>query len=92
MSSGWIGPGARGSPQNQEDNVSYGAVEVQVEKDEKVKREAENTRRASEGLSPCKCRVRVDVGVGRMLMGGGFAVKDGVWSKAKKVVQKALMM
>lgn len=72
MSSGWIGPGARGSPQNQGDNVSYKGVKVQVEKDEKVKREGEKARRAGEGLSPCNCRVRVDVRVGRMLMGGGL--------------------
>ncbi|CAF9916849.1 hypothetical protein IMSHALPRED_003310 [Imshaugia aleurites] len=71
MSSGWIGPGARGSPQNQQDNANYAAIKAQVEKDEKEKREAENERRASEGLPP---------------------LKDGVWSKVKKGVQKAFMM
>lgn len=71
MSSGWIGPGARGAPQNQEDNANYAAIKAQVEKDEKEKREAENARRASEGLPP---------------------LKDSVWSKIKKAVQKALMM
>lgn len=54
MSSGWIGPGARGAPQNQEDNAKYAAIKAQVEKDEEEKREAENARRASEGLPPCK--------------------------------------
>ena len=52
MSSGWIGPGSRTAPQNQADNASYAAVKAQVEKDEAEKREAENARRASEGLPP----------------------------------------
>lgn len=54
MSSGWIGPGARTAPQNQEDNANYEAIKAQVEKDEQEKREAENAKRASEGLPPCK--------------------------------------
>lgn len=54
MSSGWTGPGSRTAPQNQQDNASYEAVKAQVEKDEKERIEAENARRASEGLPPCK--------------------------------------
>ncbi len=69
MSSGWTGPGARTAPQNQRDNAHYAAIKAQVEKDEREKREAENARRASEGLPPCKCLVCVDVEVGRRLMG-----------------------
>lgn len=54
MSSGWTGPGSRTAPQNQQDNANYAALKAQVERDEKEKREAENVRRASEGLPPCK--------------------------------------
>lgn len=54
MSSGWTGPGARTAPQNQQDNASYAALEAQVHKDQREKREAENVRRASEGLPPCE--------------------------------------
>lgn len=72
MSSGWIGPGARGAPQNQEDNANYAAIKAQVEKDEKEKREAENARRASEGLPPCKYLVWVGARVLRKLIGRGL--------------------
>ena len=91
MSSGWIGPGARGAPQNQEDNANYDAIKAQVEKDEKEKREAENAMRASQGLPPCKCLDWVNIRVCRKLI-GFFAVKHSFWSRVKKGVQKALMM
>lgn len=54
MSSGWTGPGSRTAPQNQQDNASYAALKAQVHKDQREKREAENARRASEGLPPRK--------------------------------------
>ena len=57
MSSGWSGPGSRTAPQNSEDNANYEAVKAVVEKEEKEKREAENARRASEGLPPRECLV-----------------------------------
>ena len=78
--------------ENQQDNANYAAIKAQVEKDEKEKREAENERRASEGLPLCEYLVRVDVGTCRRLMGSSVAVKDGVWSKVKKGVQKLFMM
>ena len=52
--SGWTGPGARTAPQNQQENANYAAIKAQVEKREQEKRDAENARRASEGLPPCK--------------------------------------
>lgn len=70
MSSGWTGPGARTAPQNQQDNANYAALKAQVKKDEKERREAENARRASEGLPPCKYLIRFDVSVCRELMEG----------------------
>lgn len=91
MSSGWIGPGARGAPQNREDNANYDAIKAQVEIDEKEKREAENAMRASQGLPPYKCLDWVDIRVYRKLI-GFFAVKDSFWSRVQKAVQKALMM
>ena len=52
--SGWTGPGARTAPQNQQENEEYAALKAQVEKGEQEKRDAENARRASEGLPPCE--------------------------------------
>ncbi|KAM0803547.1 hypothetical protein BDR22DRAFT_886381 [Usnea florida] len=52
--SGWTGPGARTAPQNQQENANYAAIKAQVEKREQEKRDAENARRASEGLPPLK--------------------------------------
>ncbi len=72
MSSGWIGPGARGAPQNLEDNANYAAIKAQVEEDEKGKREAENAERASQGLPPCKYLIRVDVRASRKLIRGNL--------------------
>ncbi|CAF9902946.1 MAG: hypothetical protein ALECFALPRED_000078 [Alectoria fallacina] len=70
MSSGWIGPGARGAPQNQEEIANYKAIKAQVEKDEKEKREAENAMRASQGLPPLKDSFwsRVKKGVQKAMM------------------------
>ena len=53
MSSGWVGPGAKTSPQNQQDLANYSAIKEGVEAEKKEKREAENVRRVSMGEEPC---------------------------------------
>lgn len=52
MSSGWVGPGARSAPQNQEDLANYNAIKERVEAEEKEKREVENARRINVGQKP----------------------------------------
>ena len=53
MSSGWVGPGARTSPQNKADNDNYQATKHRLEAEEKEKRDIENARRVSMGEKPC---------------------------------------
>ncbi|KAL8797768.1 MAG: hypothetical protein Q9195_000120 [Heterodermia aff. obscurata] len=59
MSSGWIGPGANSSPQNQEQLAMYNSLKAQVDRDQKEKRDVLNAERASLGLPPVKDSVWV---------------------------------
>ena len=52
MSSGWIGPGANSSPQNQQQLEMYKSLKAQVEKDEQERKDARNAERAAQGLPP----------------------------------------
>ncbi|KAK0515186.1 hypothetical protein JMJ35_002565 [Cladonia borealis] len=54
MSSGWVGPGARSSPQNKFENDNYRATKHRLEAEEKEKRDIENVRRVSMGEKPLK--------------------------------------
>ena len=68
MSSGWSGPGSGTAPQNQEENEAYARLKGQVQAHEKEKRDAENARRESMGLKPCKFSV--------LCMYSGFTFSD----------------
>lgn len=52
MSSGWVGPGAKSSPQNESELAAYKALKRRLEAEERHRRTAENERRASLGLKP----------------------------------------
>lgn len=52
MSSGWVGPGAKSSPQNESELSTYKALKRRLEAEERDRRSAENERRASLGLKP----------------------------------------
>lgn len=54
MSSGWIGPGANSSPQNQEQLAQFNSLKAAVEREQKEKRDLVNAERASLGLPPGK--------------------------------------
>lgn len=54
MSSGWVGPGARSSPQNKFENDNYQATKRRLEGEEKEKKDIENARRLSMGEKPLK--------------------------------------
>lgn len=54
MSSGWIGPGAKSSPQNESELRTYKALKRRLEAEERDRLTAENERRASLGLEPQK--------------------------------------
>ena len=54
MSSGWIGPGANSSPQNQEQLAMYNSLKAEVDREQKEKRDLVNAERASLGLPPGK--------------------------------------
>ena len=56
MSSGWIGPGANSSPQNQEQLAMYNSLKAEVVRGQKEKRDLLNAERASLGLPPGKLR------------------------------------
>lgn len=52
MSSGWTGPGAKSSPQNESELRTYKALKRRLEAEERDRLTAENERRASLGLKP----------------------------------------
>lgn len=54
MSSGWVGPGAKSSPQNESELGTYKALKRRFEHEERDRLAAENERRASVGLKPGK--------------------------------------
>ena len=54
MSSGWVGPGANSSPQNQEQLAMYNSLKAEVDREQKEKRDFLNAERASQGLPPGK--------------------------------------
>ena len=54
MSSGWIGPGANSSAQNQEQLAMYNSLKAAVDREQKEKRDLVNAERASLGLPPGK--------------------------------------
>ena len=54
MSSGWIGPGANSSAQNQEQLAQFNSLKAAVEREQKEKRDLVNAERASLGLPPGK--------------------------------------
>lgn len=54
MSSGWVGPGANSSPQNQNHLAMYNSLKAEVDREQKEKRDILNAERASQGLPPGK--------------------------------------
>lgn len=90
MSSGWVGPGARSSPQNKFENDNYQATKRRLEAEEEEKKDIENARRISMGEKPCMYCIPYSNGED-WLMGGVMLVKDSVWTKIKKLLKRSMM-
>ncbi|KAL2044918.1 hypothetical protein N7G274_002693 [Stereocaulon virgatum] len=54
MSSGWVGPGANSSPQNQEEMARYAELKRHLEAEEQERKDVENAKRESLGKKPLK--------------------------------------
>ncbi|KAL8736816.1 MAG: hypothetical protein Q9166_000182 [cf. Caloplaca sp. 2 TL-2023] len=54
MSSGWAGPGGKSSPMNDTEYRTYKLIKETIKRQEQEKKDAENSRRLSEGLPPLR--------------------------------------
>jgi len=52
--SGWVGPGAKTSPQNAAEQEQYKELKHYLQAEEKLAREKENQRRLEAGEKPCE--------------------------------------
>ena len=89
MSSGWVGPGANSSPQNQQQLEMYKTLKAEVDKEEQEKKDARNAERAAQGLPPGQQRLAGN-SICRLVANNAFTEKDSFWVRVRSLWKKAM--